>query len=150
MAELKLIAHRGNIAGPNPDNENKIDYLKNSYNIGYDIEVDLIGHRGILYFGHDEPDEVADTNFIQQPGIWCHAKNLQALELLTKMRVHYFWHQKDDITITSQQYFWCYPGQWYRNNRSIWLDFENHKYPKDLSGIYGICSDHLTTYKNHI
>ena len=149
MAELKLIAHRGNINGPDP-RENTYNYMYNAWGAGYDIEVDLHGHRGLLYFGHDEPGEVANTNFIQQEGVWCHAKNLEAVELLERMRVHYFWHQTDDITITSKGYYWCYPGIMYKNNKSIWLDFGDHTFPDDLSGIHGICSDYLTKYKNNI
>ena len=34
-----LIAHRGNLKGPNPDKENKPDYLEFAINKGYDVEI---------------------------------------------------------------------------------------------------------------
>ncbi len=36
-----LISHRGNIDGPNTDNENKPSYIASAINRGYDCEVDF-------------------------------------------------------------------------------------------------------------
>jgi hypothetical protein len=36
-----LIAHRGNLNGPNPEHENKPEYLLNAINKGYNVETDL-------------------------------------------------------------------------------------------------------------
>lgn len=138
---MKFIAHRGNFAGPDPAVENTIEYLRDAYNRGYDVECDLLSHRGVLYFGHDEPQGVADTNFLQQPGVWCHAKNLEALELLMSMRTNCFWHDVDKCTLTSQGYIWCYPGENVQHPKAIWLDLSGIPLPDQVEGIYGYCGD---------
>ena len=38
---MKLIAHRGNINGPNIEEENKPNYLINTINKGFFVELDL-------------------------------------------------------------------------------------------------------------
>jgi hypothetical protein len=143
---MKIIAHRGNVEGVNTPYENTIDYLKYAFSIGFDIECDLIGYNGILYFGHDEPLQVADLNFLQQPGVWAHAKNTSAIELLSTMRTHYFWHENDAATVTSQGYIWCYPKHYVNSKKAVWLDVFGNTLPKDLSNIYGICTDNAKTY----
>lgn len=138
----RFIAHRGNYQGPQKYAENTLQYLQHAYfDIGYDVECDLIAHRGNLYFGHDEPGEMADLNFIQRDGVWCHAKDLDALELLLSMRTNCFWHEKDTVTLTSQKYIWCYPGNFPVHPRAVWLDLEDIPLPKNKFGIYAICGD---------
>lgn len=145
MANIKFIAHRGNWSGISPSDENKFEYLYNAYEKGFDVEVDIRSHKGILYFGHDEPIEVADMNFIQRAGVWCHAKDLEALMLLLKLRTNCFWHETDVVTLTSNGNIWCYPGYYPRTSKAVWLDLENKKLPSDVSGIYGICGDYFDT-----
>jgi hypothetical protein len=70
---VKYIAHRGNTQGPQPSFENTIEYLRSAYQ-DYDVEIDLIGHNGTLYLGHDEPQQPAPLDFVQSEGVWCHAK----------------------------------------------------------------------------
>ena len=36
-----LISHRGNIFGPNKKDENKIEYVENALNLGFDVEIDV-------------------------------------------------------------------------------------------------------------
>ena len=38
---MKLIAHRGNIVGPNPLEENKLEYIEAAIAGGYDAEIDV-------------------------------------------------------------------------------------------------------------
>jgi hypothetical protein len=141
---MKFIAHRGNTNGVQPSWENTLDYLKFAYHDkGYDVECDLLSHRGMLYFGHDEPQEVADIGFLQQPGVWCHAKSIEALELLLHLRTRCFWHETDTVTLTNDGYIWCYPGVFPRHKRAVWLDLENIQLPEDTTGIYGICGDKI-------
>jgi hypothetical protein len=143
MAETRFIAHRGNWQGPNSADENTFDYLYSAYQRGFDVEIDIRAHNGILYFGHDEPIEKANLNFIQRTGVWCHAKDLDALELLLSMRTNCFWHETDTVTLTSDGNIWCYPGYYPRNKKAVWLDLEDKKLPDDVSGIYGICGDYF-------
>ena len=38
---MKLIAHRGNINGSEPDNENSPEYIDKCIELGFDVEIDL-------------------------------------------------------------------------------------------------------------
>lgn len=137
-----FIAHRGNWNGVQPAWENTRDYLEFAYHDkGYDVEVDVRAFRGALYTGHNEPLQVADLSFLQQPGVWCHAKDLDALQMLLDMRTRCFWHETDAVTLTNDGYIWCYPGNFPRHRRAVWLDLENVALPADIMGIYGICGD---------
>lgn len=138
---IKFIAHRGNLTGPELDYENTDQYLKHAYSQGHDVECDLIMHRGLLYYGHDEPQAPADLSFLQQPGVWCHAKNIPALLQLLKMRTNCFWHETDKLTLTSQNYIWCYPGNEVNSPRAVWLELLDHKISDPPPDIYGICGD---------
>jgi hypothetical protein len=51
-----LIAHRGNINGPNSNEENKSEYLLNTVQMSYYIELDLWYINNKLYFFHDKDD----------------------------------------------------------------------------------------------
>ena len=138
---MKIISHRGNINGKNPPYENTLDYLKHAFNIGFDVECDLIEYRGLLYFGHDEPQELADLPFLQSSKVWCHAKDLNALQLLMNMGTNCFWHESDSVTLTSYGFIWCYPGNFPIHKKAVWLDLFNTTLPEDKSNIYGICTD---------
>ena len=59
----------------------------------------------------------------------------------------YFWHQKDDVTLTSNNYLWTYPGKKI-TNKSIVVLPEQVKYSEEeLHNCYGVCSDYIKTYK---
>lgn len=138
---VKYIAHRGNTQGPQPSFENTIEYLRSAYQ-DYDVEIDLIGHKGRLYLGHDEPQQPAPLDFVQSEGVWCHAKNYEAATLLSSMRTHWFWHQEDDFALTSKEFFWCFPNIQIQHPKAVWLDLGDDVWlPKEIDNIYAICGD---------
>jgi len=141
---MKLIAHRGNINGINPKDENHPDYLKKALDNGYDIETDVWIIEGIYYLGHDKPQYKTDLSFLEDTRIWCHCKNLDALLVLkNNPKINCFWHENDCFTLTTKGYIWTYPGK-ELTSQSIcvmpeWNNFSDFK-EKTLN-IYGICSD---------
>ena len=45
-----------------------------------------------------------NDDFLKKKGLWCHAKNLEAINYLKKLNVNFFWHEEsDEITITSKK-----------------------------------------------
>ena len=140
-----LISHRGNIAGPNPEQENHPDYIDNAISLGFDVEVDIWRIKKKWYLGHDEPQYQIKEDFFDQHGLWCHAKNLEAIVEMSKHpTIHYFWHQKDDITLTSKGYIWAYPGkQPIKDSIAVMPELYND----DISKCIGICSDNIKKYK---
>ena len=107
-----LIAHRGNLNGPDPLNENSLDKIKYALSEGYDAEIDVWSINGVYFLGHDGPlHKLNEREFLKNSKLWCHAKNLEALERLLEDNCHCFWHQSDDFTLTSKGYIWTYPGR---------------------------------------
>lgn len=142
---MKYIAHRGNINGPS-ELENHPKHILAALMAGYDVEVDVWLVDGEWMLGHDEPTYQTNKMFLRLKGLWCHAKNFEALDGLRSIGVeNFFWHQKDDFTLTSSGYVWTYPGQPV-NFRSIIVMPElcRDKFEIDKSiYTYGICSDYV-------
>ena len=138
------ISHRGNISGPKDKFENKIDYIQNALDKGYDVEVDVRFENDSFFLGHDYNQVEVDKNFLLNKKIWCHAKTKDALSALEKIKAHHFWHQEDDYTITSKGFIWTYPGKSLLTS-SICVLPEIANY-KEINCL-GICSDYIERYK---
>jgi len=154
---MKLIAHRGNINGSNPTDENKPEYIEKAIQKGYDVEVDI--RYDILdkkfYLGHDGPQYIITLGWLSKyiSKLWIHCKNVEALYEFSfiNREYNYFWHQDDDFTLTSKQYIWTYPGKPYTPKSVIVmpelkLKF-NRFYELRAYNCFGICSDHVENIK---
>jgi hypothetical protein len=106
-----IVSHRGNITGPGtaPNGENSlrtIDAILGTDH--YQIEIDVWGKDFHLFLGHDGPEgTVVPRELLESPGIWWHAKNLRAAEILHELH-HPVWfsHYRDDFALTSNGLFW--------------------------------------------
>jgi hypothetical protein len=141
-----IISHRGNISGPDPENENKPEFILKTLK-QFDCEIDLWNIKGNLYLGHDEPQYAVGLDFLKKQGLWIHAKNIDALNYLHGKKLNYFWHQEDEATITSNGFIWCYPGIYCKNGITVEIGY-NTKVHNDLaeSTIKGICTDYPLDY----
>ena len=140
---MVLISHRGNIQGKSPGLENMPEYINDTLNKGYHVEIDVWYKNG-FYLGHDNPQYNVKPNFLAQDKIWCHAKNIEAIIEMSKYpKIHYFWHQEDDITLTSKGYIWAYPGkQPIKDSIAVMPEIYND----NLDKCIGICSDYISNY----
>jgi len=142
---MKYIAHRGNTEGVT-EFENKIEYLKHAYSLGYGLEVDVRYHKDKLYFGHDEPQEEIDNELLILPDVFVHLKDFKSVELLAHRKdLNMFWHNNDEMVFTTQGNIWCYPGNNIIHPKSIWLCLNDTSIPTDIPDIYGICIDKMKT-----
>jgi hypothetical protein len=147
---MRFIAHRGNIDGPNADEENNPLYLKEAMKMGYDVEVDLQYSNGTWYLGHDDPRYEIDLDFLIDRKVWVHCKTLDTLMELRKTScaqlgvVHYFWHQRDDVTITSKGWAWAYPGIRIAGEMTVACLPELND--TDISGFKAVCTDYVNRY----
>lgn len=138
-----LIAHRGNIDGPNLHKENTAEYLKIALDKGYHIEVDVWSTEQGLFFGHDRPVERADLGILGERRTWCHAKNLAALDYMLEKDFHCFFHENDPVTLTSWGYMWTFPGQ-ALFRKSICVMPEVGGLPANWEHVCaGVCTDRL-------
>lgn len=112
MTFLSTISHRGNLRGPEPEEENKPSYIDKAIEELYEVEVDIRFIEGTFYLGHDHPQYFIDLHWIKERSDYLifHCKNLDALFLL-KDEYHCFWHQKDSYTLTSKNKIWTYPNE---------------------------------------
>ena len=139
------ISHRGNINKKNIKFENNPKYINNALDKGFNVEVDVWFENGKFLLGHDQGLYKVDLKYIKNSKIWCHAKNVEAMVELKKNDCIYFWHQNDDLTLTSNGYFWTFPGKKLLKN-SICVLPEKADY-KEIN-CAGICSDFIERYKN--
>jgi hypothetical protein len=142
---MKKISHRGNLNGPDPENENTIGSISLAIQKGFDVEIDVWVINGLIYFGHDKPITQINESIIKQIGNrgWFHCKNLEALIFLSKFEdINYFYHNNDDYTLTNTKYIWTYPGKELSSQSIlVHLDMPNLKDFNVLPA--GICSDYM-------
>ena len=140
-----LISHRGNITGPNKEMENKPEYIEKTLKMDYDVEVDVwcFGDGG-YWLGHDKPQYYVDESFLRNKKLWCHAKNIQGLYSMLEDSIHCFFHQEDDVTLTSKGYMWTYPGKNLTKNSIAVLPEKVRKLSPD--SVAGVCSDYIGKY----
>jgi hypothetical protein len=147
---MKLIAHRGNLNGPNKERENHPDYIWEAIQAGYNVEIDVWAIDGKFKLGHDAPTYDFPFDLIKEHynKLWLHCKNIEALEALKNMdssgsTINYFWHEEDTITLTSQNYVWAYPGkQPIQNSIAVMPEIYND----NIEGCLGVCSDYIKNY----
>ena len=107
-----IISHRGNLNGPEAATENMPAQLTTALEAGFHVECDVWYTGGHFWLGHDVATWTADE-FVRNAHpfkVWFHAKNVEALVELSALNKHYFAHDKDPYTVTSREFFWCYPG----------------------------------------
>lgn len=145
-----LISHRGNIDGRFESYENEPTYIDLAISKGYDVEIDVWFVDGILFLGHDSPEYGINFRWIRDriSKLWVHCKNIDALYFLktSGYEINYFWHQSDDVTITSKGHFWTFPGKRLTQNSIACMpeicEFEN------IEQAFGICSDYIKKFEN--
>jgi len=149
---MTLIAHRGNLTGPNPDRENSPDYIDEAIAQRFSVEVDLWKIDDELYLGHDDTQYKVSLEWIKQrqEHLWIHCKNSWALDSMLKNNLHCFWHDTDDYTMTSKNYVWTYPGKPIVGYMSICVLPERHIniFTDKLPQCFGVCSDYVMNIRN--
>ena len=150
---MKLISHRGNLNGPNKERENHPDYIWEALQAGYEVEIDVWWVDGKFKLGHDEPQYGITQQWLNErkDKLWIHCKNYEAVEWFSELEsvgsdFNYFWHQEDDVTLTSMNFIWVYPGK-QPIKKSIAVMPEIHE--DDISECVGVCSDFIENYKHY-
>ena len=106
-------------------------------------------YRFIAHIKLTEPSRYS-YSFIKKriDKLWVHCKNIGAITLFQSndrlKDCHYFWHQKDDIALTSRNILWTYPDKVLsKNSICVMPELSNQEIP---DFVYGICSDHIMDY----
>jgi len=145
---MKLIAHRGNVNGPNPEKENHPDYINKAKKEGYNVETDVWFINNKWYLGHDHPEYEITHIFLFDSRFWLHAKNGEAFDKLLNDKnynFNVFWHTNEDWVLTSKKYIWTYP------NKKLYLNsvcvLPELGYNGDINKCFAICSDFIYKYR---
>ena len=138
--------------GPNPNYENQFDYIKSAFNTCGRVEIDLQTHNGMLYLGHDKPQEQVNSEiieFLKRPGVYVHSKDTVSIPRLLTHQCHVFYHESDPVVFTSRGYIWCFPGHYVKDiTRAIWLDMPWCPLPRDKERhCWAVCGDYWDPYK---
>lgn len=148
---MVYICHRGKKNEHEPENE--ISNITKNISLGYDCEIDIWKIDNKLYLGHDYAKDQIDIDFllINSKKLWCHAKNIEALNYMLKYKdLNCFWHQEDDYTLTSKGFIWVYPNKPLANG-CIAVMPENTNYSiSDMQICYGICTDKVEYYMEKV
>ena len=150
---MKLIAHRGNTNGRFEHHENEPTYIDLAIKKGYDVEVDVWYKDGILWLGHDKPDYGMDFRWFRDrvTKLWVHCKNVAAVIFFFDLfkigvRINYFWHENDTLTLTSLGHIWVYPGkQPVPSSIAVMPERENDT----INQCIGVCSDYILNYQQN-
>jgi len=140
---MKIISHRANLYGKNPNTENKIKQIEDCIKLGFDVEIDLRYKNKNFYLGHDECQEKINLNFLEKHAkkLWVHCKDFDSLNLIIGKNINYFWHQKDDFTLTSKKIIWTYPKKIVSYNSVIVCTNKKQTLDNKSKKIFGICTD---------
>lgn len=143
------ISHRGNLNGPIKDQENNPKQIIKVIEKGYDCEIDVWYVSGEVVLAHSLKEDVnyrVNDDFLKKKGLWCHAKNLEAINYLKKLNVNFFWHEDDEITITSKNWIWCHPKIKYSSKMSNSIICLPEIYKKKINLYDGFCSDYIENF----
>jgi hypothetical protein len=143
-----VIAHRGNLVGPNPLAENNPVYLQAALDAGFDIETDVWSLDGKFMLGHDRPQYEVTREFLVGDRIWCHAKSTSTLYHLLEIGAHCFFHDTDECTLTSKGYIWTYPGK-ILTDKSIMV-MPEVEISSTLFYACGVCSDYPSEWQDKL
>lgn len=148
-----IIAHRGNLYGPQESKENHPDTIEYAIKQGFHVEIDLwVDEQEQWFLGHDQPQYKVTSDWVQKrrDSLWVHAKNLKALRHIVSQGLRGFWHQNDQYTMTTQGgWIWTYPGEPTVRGCILVLQGElpEHVEPKSVSGY---CTDYPVALRQRL
>jgi len=142
--KVVFISHRGNTKGPDPSKENSPDYVLDATRKGNPVEIDVWFKGNNFFLGHSSPMFQVPLDFLKNTMFLCHAKNIEALQVLNKNSIHCFWHIEDDFTLTSQNKIIVHEKNQdkisFINNPNL-IIVNLGKYPNLTIGSHAVCSD---------
>jgi hypothetical protein len=142
-----LISHRANLNGPDGKRDNNPKCVKEVLKMGLDCEIDVWYNRGKIWLGHGFAKHEVDESFLTQKGLWCNAKNYEAIVILKKLNTNFFYHKDDSFSVTSKGNIWCYPSYHVYLDGVNTLPEINNLPENELKKCFGICTDFVEKYK---
>lgn len=141
---MLIISHRANLNGPDELLENNPDQIIKCIN-NFEVEIDVRYLNHAWYLGHDYAKYEVPFSFFTDK-MWIHCKNLEAVSKFKSKNsnLNWFWHEADQMTLTSKGHIWCYPGVYVDNGITVEMQYSQNI----PSNIKGICTDYPLNYLN--
>ena len=147
--KIKLISHRGNLNGVNPDRENSPSYIQKAIFAGYDVEIDVRWWNDGIWLGHDTPDWEVPISFLEsiKDRIWIHCKNFEAFSHLLDTDFRVFFHENERYAMISNGLIWAHDLDMINEKCIIPLLAKDQIEDWTKTDVYGICSDYVEFIK---
>lgn len=135
-------AHRGNLAGQNPETENTLAAINNCLLKGIRVEIDIRERDGKLYLGHDTPQEEIGLDFLAKNRfmLLAHCKTLETVKFLNQHYIpflHYFLQEDEMVVDTSLAYKVHHQRSTVNKfgNNDIVVDLDNNKCLENCAAV---------------
>ena len=153
---MKIISHRGNLKGENPNLENTKHYIDSALNEGFDVEVDLWMIDKKYYLGHDNPENKVELEWLDErkKNIWIHTKNFSCFESLLEMNDNFifFYYTIEPVVMVSNKVIWSHEPNEMEIHKNCVIPLLNKSQiiNNNFHGWYGICTDFPRALKDKI
>ena len=142
MQQHKIyISNRGNLAGKDPDEENKPDYINKALEYGVCVKTDIWAIKNKTVTGTEHPSTGINLELFDSEKLLIQARNPAALLLLLKEGYHCFWRESDTLIMTNLNFMLSYAGSIFPKS-IIMLPEENTIITNN--DYMGICSDFIS------
>lgn len=150
-----LIAHKGNILKRDIDRENTIEYIEHALRKGYSVEIEVYLQDNDFLTLSDDPDDVIDESFLENPKIYVNCVNEACYEKLkNNLNIRCFYIYDDDEAYVSN----CgetvirnaLGNKMVSKNRIVMFPGTYDEFKLQYkTGIvpFGICTDHPESFK---
>jgi glycerophosphoryl diester phosphodiesterase len=142
-----IISHRGNLNGPDLENENTTKSIDLALKKSFDVEIDVWFIDGKIFLGHDQPIFGISMEYLldRQQHLWLHLKNFKAADFFfQKTDFNYFAHEHDPYVITSKGFIWSFPGKCDAEKKIVLMP--EWEVGDVLMGATGVCTDYPIRY----
>ena len=149
---MKIYAHRGNLRGPE-SGENALDGIEACLDSGVGVELDVWGLDEEIWVGHDRPGWKIETKVLENNSVICHAKNVEAVMILSRLSTTYFSIDRDPFSLCSNGLIWanygCSPTPVsIMCSPELVMAVEGiEEFYERISNSYGVCSDYPLLYQ---
>jgi hypothetical protein len=139
-----IVAHRGNLDGPDSCNHN-IEKLHKAIQAGFYVELDLWLKDGKYYLGHDKPEQQITLAEFDHPQVFFHLKNLflPTLNFADAFAIH-----QDNYALTLRGKLWCNYGAGFVENsivcapELVGANQSLNEFLYEHKNAWGICTDY--------
>jgi hypothetical protein len=164
---LQIIAHRGNLYGPDAATENTEKAIEAALDAGFAVEIDVWASKnltGIYYLGHDKPEREISIQKIlywtQKNFVYLHCKDLFTLTeymgiISPPIGITPFFHDKDDAILLTNGCIWVHPNAIQDAMNNCWTGaaiavVRGKPAYNALKRFYGVCTDYPAEFKKEM